>query len=486
MIKHLEDKQAEKYNRRMNQKKRLLVTISFSFSIRYLYRTKLLHQLREFAEPVIAITWNEAELIKEMRDEGFEVHIIPESVKDSLYSNVRKKIDYWHNAFALKSDSKKVQQKYLAQYVPAKQLLKKNLRAKYNYLKFFIPGYTSKLFKYEQNLLVAHTNYQEMAALVDQLNIDAVFSVTPYNTQEDIILRACKGRGKKMITAILSFDNITKRGWIPVPYDHYLVWNKYNYQEALTTYSKSATPQNVEVVGAPQFDFYFNNQNLLDPQEWRKIVGVPEDGRKIILYAGGPKSLFPNEPQYVKHITEAIDNGQIKGNPLILFRCHPMDKVDRWQEYIGNHPNVIYDVSWTGKEKLQSANLTMFDIEKLCSTLAYTDVHLNLCSTMTVDGCAYLKPQIGPAYDELNPSKQHLLKGMYNQDHFKPVLKTKTLKLATSKKEMIRFINEALEHPERFTTNCGETLEEIITYKDGKSTERVLSALKEKLVGNDA
>ena len=37
-----------------------------------------------------------------------------------------------------------------------------------------------------------------------------------------------QGEGKQMITSILSFDNITKRGWIPVLYDVYLLWNASN------------------------------------------------------------------------------------------------------------------------------------------------------------------------------------------------------------------------------------------------------------------
>src|SRR6476620_6768088 len=124
----------------------------------------------------------------------------------------------------------------------------------------------------------------------------------------------------------------------------------------------------------------------------------PNDKRKIILYAGGPRALFPNEPLYLKDIDEAINRGLIKDNPLILFRCHPIDSINRWKEITGNSKNIVFDVSWTGKEKHGDANVTICDIKKLCSTLAYTDLHINLCSTMTIDGAVYGKPQIGPAY----------------------------------------------------------------------------------------
>ncbi len=461
-----------------NRKKRLLITISFSFSIRYLYRTGMLQKLREFTHPVIAIHWSEPELVAEMEAEGFEVHVVPVSVKDKLYSNIRTKIDFWFDFFALKTKSKEVQKKYLNQYIPLKVRTKRKLRERYNQAKLFVPGYRQKLFEKEQQMLSRHTNYNDMLALVDKLSIDAVFTITPFQTQEDILLRACKARNKKMITSIVSFDNITKRGWIPVSYDHYMVWNKYNFHELLTIYKTIATERNVTIVGAPQFDFYADHSRLLDKDEWKKMTGLPSDDRKIILYAGGPKSLFPNEPQYLRHMMEAIDQGLIEGNPLVLFRCHPIDNVDRWQKYVGLHANLFYDVSWTGKEQMTMASITKDDITKLCSTLAYTDVHINLCSTMTVDGSAYKKPQIGPYYDDVNPSKANLLRGMYMQQHFLPIIKTNGLKLASSRQEMVSFINEGLLAPENFTENCKKVLEEIITYADGKSTDRVVNLLK--------
>ncbi|MCY7421112.1 MAG: CDP-glycerol glycerophosphotransferase family protein [Chitinophagaceae bacterium] len=461
-------------------RKRLLVTISFSFSIRYLYRTGLLHQLQNFADVVIAITWNEEELINELRTDGFEVHLIPESKKGIVYESARKRIDFWFTFFRL-NNSKRAQDKYLNLFNSKKTVVLSKARTIVNYARFYLPGYTRKIFKKEQETLVADTNFNGMLLLVDRLNIDAVLTVTPFHAQEDILLRACSHRNKQMIAAILSFDNITKRGWMPVNYDTYLVWNKYNYEQTLRIYKEIKDASRVHVVGAAQFDFYFNDNNLLSKEAWMQVAGIPETDRKIILYAGGPGSLFPNEPQYLQHILNAIDSGAIKGDPLVLFRCHPVDNLSKWKSFIGEHKNLVYDISWTGKEKLQYSNITIDDIKKLCSTLAYTDVHINLCSTMTVDGSAYNKPQIGPYYDEVNPAKQDLLRGMYYQEHFKPIINSQSLLLAGSKKELIHYINTALANPASVTKNSQKVLEEIITYTDGKSTERVVNIIKKNL-----
>ena len=111
----------------------------------------------------------------------------------------------------------------------------------------------------------------------------------------------------------------------------------------------------------------------------------------------------------------------------------------------------------------------------------HTDVHVNTCSTMTVDGSAFNKPQIGPAYDELLAPRKYDLKSMYFQEYFLPIMKTNGVLHASNRNELIQFVNESLEHPEKYISKSKNILEAIITYTDGKCTERVVEVLKEKL-----
>jgi len=400
-----------------------------------------------------------------------------------FYNSIRKKIEYWFNAFQLQSPTGNIQVRYLNQYLSGKTILIRKGREWYNHLKFLLPGYSKKLFAREKQLLTRETNFNVYTQWINELNIDAVFTVTPFHKQEDLLLRACKSAGKKMITAILSFDNITKRSWIPVEYNCYMVWNKYNESELKRIYPFTYN-RPVHITGAPQFDFYFKKDFLLSVNEWKSIVGLPFNDRKIILYAGGPQLLFPNEPQYLQHLDQAINDGLIKNNPVILFRCHPIDKIERWEQVLKNSTNVIFDHSWTGTENIFNTNITNSDIKKLCSTLAYTDIHINLCSTMTVDGSAFQKPQIGPAYDEINPGKEYLLQQMYQQEHFLPIIKTGGLLLATSKELLIKYVNDVLGNPAVYITKSNRIIEEIITYADGQSTSRITKAMKNFLTNN--
>ncbi len=464
-------------------KKRVAVTISFSFSVRYLVRTGLLEKLRLFAEPVVCIFWNQEDLIEELKSKGFEVHVLPASQQGKQYRETRLKIDYWFRYFKLKSKQKNLEHRYLEKFRATKKIIIDRLREYYNAAKFLIPGYAKRIHRREKRLLITDTNYNAMLQLVDELNIDAVFTVTPFHNKEDIFLRAAKARNKKMITSILSFDNIVKRGWLPVNYDCYIVWNKHNAAEIRRIYKDAVELNNnsVYIEGAPQFDFYKMPEYILPKENWLQLVGLPNNDRKIILYAGGPDLLFPQEPQFLKHIDDALDNGRINGDPIVLFRCHPIDKVDRWKNIIGNSKNIYFDSSWAGASKLSYANVTDTEIAKLCSTLYYTDLHINVCSTMAVDGSAFNKPQIAPAYDEEYPNSKHPIRNLYYQEHFVPIVNTNGIAMADDRNKLIDLINEALIHPEKFITDCENVLKEIITYTDGKCTERVIKILENEL-----
>ena len=466
-------------------KKRVLITITFSFSIRYLIRTGLIHKLGEFAEPVIGIFWNQEDLIEELRKDGFEVHIIPKGYRGDAYSDCRIKLDYWFKFYRLKSPTFKTEPRYIEKFKPKKNVVINRLREYYNQLCLLVPGYATSLLKKEKELLLSGTNYNSMLQLVDELNIDAVFTVTPFHAQEDIFLRAAEAKGKQMITSILSFDNIIKRGWLPVNYDCYMVWNKQMVTEIKRIYTEAVerNNNNVHVVGAAQFDFYQNPANILQKNEWLKMVGLPENfDRKIILFAGGPVSLFPQEYQFLQTINESLENGAIKGSPIVLFRCHPIDRVERWKEKLPESKHIFYDVSWTGNKKMTLANVTPNDVVKLCSTLYHTDVHINTASTMTVDGSAFNKPQIGPGYDDIYPNQTWNLNLMYWQEYYRPIMETKGLLHPMNKQELIGNINDALKYPEKYISKSKDILEAIITYTDGKCTDRVVDVLRKELV----
>ncbi len=440
-----------------------------------------MHSLQQHFEVVVALTWKQEDLIKELIADGFEVVLIPESRRNASYIDVRKKIDTWFRYYQLKSPSTAIQQNYLDAVSPSIHVLIRRARQLFNRAMFSLPGYLQKQLKRESELIEEETNLIAFKDFVKNLNVDAVFTVTPFHAQEELLLRACSKLGKKMMTSILSFDNITKRGFIPFTYDLYMVWNSLNRDELYKIYP-ATREKAVVVTGAVQFDFYQNRKALLTKENWRNIVGLnSQEERKIILYSGGPARLLPHEPQYLRALDEAITLKKIKGNPVILFRCHPMDKLERWKSFIKNARNIVFDHSWESSGNSGYSNISDFDIKKLSSTLAYTHVHINICSTMALDGTAFNKPQIGIAYHPSGKMLSRLLHKMYLQQHYRVITKSKAVHLAHSEEELFLLVNNALINPEKYYDKS--ILKTVVTYTDGNNARRVADTVVQFFYG---
>lgn len=456
-------------------KPRVLVPITIQFSVRYLLRTGLLARLTEHAQPVVVLGWDDATLRKDIEQHGIEVHALPATRYGAQYIQLRRKIDAWYYA-RLATPTTAIVRRRESVGVSRKLRLIKHARELRNLLYARMPGYATRLMTRERELLRTDTNYRDFEALVHSLRIDGLLSLTPFHRQEELIVRAAAAAGAKTCAAILSFDNVTVRGWIATLFDCYLLWNRHNVEQLLRGYPE-ARARRVEIVGAPQFDFYWKPEFCWDEATWRERMRLPPD-RPVILYGGGPPVIVPNEPHLVMQLDTAIERGEIPGRPVILLRRHPADTNERWAGVVRDAKHVVFDEPWTSGEVPKYSNIRDADIVKLVSSLKHSAVHVNVASTMTVDGAVFDRPQIGPAYDD-RPGRpwDHAIRELYAHEHFVPITRSGGLDIAHDRAALVRAVVTGLQQPGLRAAGRKQILREIITYTDGRSTDRVLAAL---------
>jgi len=108
---------------------------------------------------------------------------------DKEYADTRAKINIWFEYSQLQTPSNTIQQKYLDMYAGIKRKTLRTLRNRYNIARLQNKNYIKKILAREQFLLLNSTQYKFTSSFVDNLKIDAVFTVTPFHRQEDILLR---------------------------------------------------------------------------------------------------------------------------------------------------------------------------------------------------------------------------------------------------------------------------------------------------------
>lgn len=457
---------------------RVVIPIVVQFSIRYLLRTGLLSKMMEYTEPVVLLRWNDASLIQEIRAMGVAIHILPVGDYGLPYLRLKRQLDSCHLR-NLQSPSTAIKREIRFTINPP--TLRQRARDAYLEVQAAIPGQFHRLKTIEHEYIEKYTNVQIFRALLANLKADAILSFTPYFHQEQLLLVAAKQLGLHLLTSIISFDNITTRGWIPIIFHEYCVWNRFNKAELIRAYPE-VNPDSVHIIGAPQFDFYWDNTYLWSETDWRRQLQLPLE-RPIILYGAGHPTFLPHEPRWVQQLDEAISSEKIPSNPLLLLRLHPNDIITRWTELLNSSKNIKVEIPWqTGTENPALTNISRIDIEKLTSTLAHTAVHINACSTMAIDGSIFDKPQIGPGYDDgPNQKYDRITKLLYLQEHYLPITQSQGLVIASTKESLVAAVIEGLENPQKHQINRQAIVEQIITFNDGKATERLNAKIIEFL-----
>jgi hypothetical protein len=261
---------------------------------------------------------------------------------------------------------------------------------------------------------------------------------------------AARELGIPTATFIYSWDNLSSKGRIATPFDHYLVWSDHMRDELLKYYP-DVSPNRVHVVGTPQFDPYADPQLHWSREEFfQKIGGDPS--RPLICYSGGDAGNAPVDPQHIRVLLEHIRTGRIQGNPQVLLRPSPADDGKRYAEIRRDYPELIYaKPSW---EHWRSGGWHESfpypdDVAMLVNVTQHSDLNINFGSTMTLDFSLRDKPVINLAFDvdERPVYGMNMFEYLYSFEHYRPVIDFGAARCAKSAQELADHVNAYLRDP---------------------------------------
>lgn len=292
---------------------------------------------------------------------------------------------------------------------------------------------------------------------------------------------AAKEMGIPTATFIFSWDNLSSKGRIAAPFDHYLVWSELMRSEMIKYYPE-VDPSRIHIVGTPQFDPYANKSLLWSKEEFLRRVGA-DAGRPLICYSGGDTRTCPDDPAHVSILLKLIRTGQIRGNPQVLVRPAPVDNGKRYEKVREQFPEVlISQPAWvhTTPGDWFRVMPTQADIQMLANITHHADLNVNLGSTMTLDFAIHDKPVVNVAFDVSDPPVfgHPVWEFFYRFEHYVPVVKLQAARFARTEQEMADHVNSYLDDPTLDRIGRQRLVDLQVGAPIGTSSDLVIDALQ--------
>jgi hypothetical protein len=307
---------------------------------------------------------------------------------------------------------------------------------------------------------------------------------TPGTEYLDALLLRCARRLRiPSLCVVLSWDNLTSKGYMAAVPDHLVVWNERMRDEAVELHDFA--PSAVEVAGVAHFDIYQQVDSLLSREQVCARLGLQAD-RPIVLFGTVSPFLFDYNHEVAQLVAEAASDGRIQGDAQLVIRLHPQsaspgpygDVHERYRELQRRFCRTVsLDIPHVAASRLQWA-LPREDMRWLASLLRHSDVLLNVASTLAIDAALAGTPVIGVAFDGAQSLPyERSIRRAYDYTHYHRIVATGGVPLAHSLPELIEQVNRYLMDPTLDADGRRRIAIDQAWRLDGRSGQRVAVAI---------
>jgi hypothetical protein len=322
---------------------------------------------------------------------------------------------------------------------------------------------------------------QQYRAILARQRPSVLFCANQRSNAALPVVLAAKSLGIPTATFIVSWDNLTSKGRIAAPFDHYLVWSDHMRRELIRYYPD--IPYNaVHIVGTPQFDCYSWPEVKVSREEFFRSIGA-DPVRKLICYSGGDVDTSPEDQDHVRILMELVRSGEIGGNPQVVVRPCPVDDGRRYDAVRKQFPELLYcPPKWAHPEPGNWARCmpSFEDMKMLANFTAHADINVNLASTMTLDFSIHDRPVVNVAFNVgvCPPSKVPLWDHYYQWEHYKTVVSIGAARFAKSRTELAAHLNAYLADPALDRAERRRLVEVQVGSPIGSAGKRIAEALR--------
>ena len=288
------------------------------------------------------------------------------------------------------------------------------------------------------------------------------------------ICLASEELGVKSVSAIFSWDNLPKAR-LCVSADYYALWSNLMAEDMALFYPEIETEQ-LKIVGTPQFEFYTQENRILDRTSFAKTYGL-DANKNWICFSGDDELTSPYDPNYLNDIADRISKSH-RDVQLVFRRC-PVDFTNRYDIVIDKFKDVIFSIdpiwhtdsnSWVGYFSKYS------DIDLQVNLAHHCLGVINLGSTMALDFASSKKPCFYLNYDivkDPNWSTEFI----YKYHHFDSLKGLDPVGWINNKDEIDSAIDSILNGSEQLIEDSKKWMERIVQFPIDENSEKLSKLL---------
>lgn len=417
-------------------KRRVLITVSDGLHYRYLVQSGILDKVVGNSSRVVV--YSPPSIIEKLRERAwpdFVSFIASDRAELTLGKRIHLFLRSCQNLkLSTTVNIKAEQQRHDA---PLRHALRKCLTHVFAMLPFDVSGIFERSWR-----------QPEILEVMQQAKIDLVIVSTPGQKLDDIpFLRAAKEAKIESVSPVYSWDNLTAKGPFAINPTKLVVWNSIMQDEAIDFHGYKQ--ENVFIGGVPVFDPYFDvraGKSEQGRQTFCKKLGL-SSSRKLITITTIPRIYYGDgHIDIVKHVLNWVEEGALQDSSILL-RPHPMDETDYSilvdkgvvVDNYGSKPNTD-PRKWMPAENNRT---------HLAETMMYSDVVVNIASTISVDAACFDTPVINVAFDSPGAGSTYVgpVDRYYKYTHYSKVTETGAVQVVFSPEEFLTALRNYFEDP---------------------------------------
>ena len=308
---------------------------------------------------------------------------------------------------------------------------------------FYSEKWILKYEKWQQASFKNHSVTRAYQKILELESVGLIFFThqrPPYIAP--LVYTAQKNRIKS-VAFIFSWDNLASKGRMAAYFDYYLVWSDLMKKDLLQFYT-SIKDEDIKVVGTPQFVPYIMSEYQISKQEFISEFDL-DSNLKSICFSCGDISTSKNDELYIETIAEAIQKKKIDLVNFIV-RTSPAEDPIRFESLVNKFPFIKWNfpkwnqVRANHQESWSQRIPTLEDVKQLRALLEYSDLNVNMLSTMSLDFMLFDKPVINPVFGNMR-------NGLYDDQrflgyaHIQHLVNSQSSKVVKNKIELLNAIS---------------------------------------------